>query len=126
MADWVQMGRVWVKVEPEATAVVQNRISGWKWTRDTDGVLSDSARPFRSAEDAMVDYDAIYDPQPKPIEAVDRGPDWSFWKSEDGTRAAFVQLNSDIWYCTQNGHEKWCEDQSAAEAAAAKYVGGEG
>ena len=132
MPDWQQLGPVKAKVVGDKTLVTRY-VAGHVW----DVVIcSDSqSGSFEDWYDtealAMAAADAIYDPPPKPkkpIEAFDRGEYGSFWRSEDGKRAAWVTPVGPRWEVNTTDPD---EDNDyafieEAELAAAKYVGGEG
>lgn len=128
--NWQQLGPVHAKVIGDKTLVTTT------WGRDRWGVSEFAVNGyqallatsiFNTEAEAMAAADAIYDPPKKKIEAKDRGPDWSFWKSEDGTKFAvcYQWCKTPAWYCTSQDFDKYCNTQADAELAAAKYVGGE-
>jgi len=126
--NWQQLGPVHAKVVGDKTLVTEIVSgSGWcvKLHTAVDSTHVVSGKNF--AAEAMAAADAIYDPPAKKIEAADRGPGWSFWKSEDGTKFAvcYQWCKTPAWYCTSQDFDKYCNTQADAELAAAKYVGGE-
>ena len=127
--NWQQLGPVHAKVVGDKTLVTRlAKRAGWGVDVHTaEGVEAITFWKDTEAE-AMAAADAIYDPPKKKIEAKDRGPDWSFWKSEDGTKFAvcYQWCKTPAWYCTSQDFDKYCNTQADAELAAAKYVGGEG
>ena len=130
--NWQQLGPVHAKVVGDKTLVTEIVSgSGWcvKLHTAVDSMHVVSGKNF--AAEAMAAADAIYDPPPKPkkpIEAFDRGEYGSFWRSEDGKRAAWVTPVGPRWEVNTTDPD---EDNDyafieEAELAAAKYVGGEG
>lgn len=79
MPDWQQLGPVKVKVVGDKT-LVTTIVAGYLWSvRLHTAEYSVNIVPPAEAEAlAMAAADAIYDPQQKPIDAADRGPNWSF------------------------------------------------
>lgn len=128
--NWQQLGPVKAKVVGDRTLVTACNGTGWGYTVNSPGAfaMKPENEPYETEAEAMAAADAIYDPPPKPIEAKDRGPNWSFWKSGDGTRFAvcYQWCNTPAWYCTSQDFDKYFNTQADAELDAAKYVGGEG
>lgn len=131
--NWQQLGPVKVKVK----VVGDKTLVTVTWGCERWGIIETTATSYHclfathvyaTEAEAMAAADAIYDPPAKPIEAADRGPNWSFWKSEDGTRFAvcYQWCNTPAWYCTSQDFDKYFNTQADAELDAAKYVGGEG
>lgn len=131
MPNWQQLGPVKAKVVGDRTLVTACNGTGWGYTVNSPGAfaLKPENEPYETEAEAMAAADAIYDPPPSLIGAKDRGSNWSFWKSGDGTRAAWVSPSGRGWDVDINApragkYSGYYETIEAAELAAAKYVGG--
>lgn len=126
--NWQQLGPVKAKVVGDKTLVTQYEADfGWD-VAICSKLGTDVLENYYTTEAAaMAAADAIYDPPAKKIEAADRGEYGSFWRSEDGKRAAMVRRRVNCWVVSiSDAGAVFCDSEDEAELAAAKYVGGEG
>lgn len=124
MPDWQQLGPVKVKVVGGVTLVTENSHSEG-WEINIFGIRNHIRMSGRFATEAraMAAADAIYDPPPKPIEAIWKRCGSSFWANDNGLWAVIDMHDLRHFVSFSNGNRAFYYDLADAEAAAAKYVG---
>lgn len=123
--EWIRRGVIEIAELPDGkTAAISHRDDRCVMDICDKGGVTQN-RIFRTANEAREYIEKKYSLKP-----LATGPDWSFWVSEDKTRAVFVHSsNSGIhWWVIVPHHQIYdlaFPTREAAEAAAAQYVRGE-